>query len=250
MKHIGQNPRLRYDEGCLGAHALNLVGDRWALLVARELMFQPKRFQMLRAGLPGVTASVLSQRLAQMIAAGVVQHAPEPGLYALTPAGRALHPVLRELCRWALLMPGHDPQRFISISALMISISATVDAGRAAGSPLRGGFVSGPEGFVVTLDAAGAPLVRADPAPRADFVLTGSGNALAAAIYGPGPAVLAQSGRIALHGDSAAAQDFAALFSLRPQSRDRSASPDETEQLPGDSSTSSSVTTPSSASSA
>ena len=45
---------LRYDEGCLGAHALNLIGDRWALLVVRELMFQPKRFQMIRAGLPGV----------------------------------------------------------------------------------------------------------------------------------------------------------------------------------------------------
>ena len=59
--------RLRYDEGCLGAHALNLIGDRWALLVVRELMFQPKRFQMIRAGLPGITASVLTQRLAQLV---------------------------------------------------------------------------------------------------------------------------------------------------------------------------------------
>ena len=75
--------RLRYDEGCLGAHALNLIGDRWALLVVRELMFQPKRFQMIRAGLPGITASVLTQRLAQVVQAGVVAHDQVLGLYAL-----------------------------------------------------------------------------------------------------------------------------------------------------------------------
>ena len=72
MTDTGKSSRLRYDEGCLGAHALNLVGDRWALLVVRELMFQPKRFQMIRAGLPGITASVLTQRLAQLVQAGVV----------------------------------------------------------------------------------------------------------------------------------------------------------------------------------
>ena len=130
MTEPGKNPRLRYEEGCLGAHALNLVGDRWALLVVRELMFAPKRFQMIRAGLPGITASVLTQRLSQLAQAGVVAHDAVLGTYALTEAGRALHPVLRELCRWALLMPGHDPRMFISITALMISISATVDAAR------------------------------------------------------------------------------------------------------------------------
>lgn len=207
---------LRYDEGCLGAHALNLVGDRWALLVVRELMFQPKRFQMIRSGLPGVTASVLTQRLGQLAQAGVVSHDPVLGLYALTEAGRALHPVLRELCRWALLMPGHDPRKFISISALMISISATVDGGRAAGSSLRGGFLSGKEGYEVILSPKGAPLVTAMRAPQGDFVLEGGGNALAAAIYGPGPATLAAGGLIALHGDRAAAQGFCELFSLKP----------------------------------
>ena len=97
MTEPGKNPRLRYEEGCLGAHSLNLVGDRWALLVVRELMFAPKRFQMIRAGLPGITASVLTQRLAQLAQAGVVAHDAVLGTYALTEAGRALHPVLREL---------------------------------------------------------------------------------------------------------------------------------------------------------
>ena len=89
------------------AHVLNLVGDRWALLVVRELMFQPALPDDPR-GLPGITASVLTQRLAQLVQAGVVAHDQVLGLYALTDAGCALHPTLRELCRWALLMPGHD----------------------------------------------------------------------------------------------------------------------------------------------
>lgn len=216
MNERGENPRMRYDEGCLGAHALNAVGDRWALLVARELMFAPKRFQMLRAGMPGVTASVLTQRLGQLAQAGVVEHDPHSGLYALTDLGRALHPVLRELCRWALLLPGHDPRRFISISALMISISATVDAGAAAGSGLRAGFLSGREGFEVRLSPEGRPLVVAAAAPQGDFRLEGDGNALAAALYGPGPQALAAAGRIALHGDPAAAAAFAGYFSLKP----------------------------------
>lgn len=207
---------LRYDEGCLGAHALNLIGDRWALLVVRELMFQPKRFQMIRAGLPGVTASVLTKRLAQLIQAGVVSHDEVLAVYTLTDAGRALHPVLRELCRWALRMPGHDPRKFISISALMISISATVDAPKAAGLPLRGAFLSGKEGYEVILSPKGAPLVTAVRAPQGDFLLEGSGNALAAAIYGPGPQVIADAGMIALRGDQAAAQKFTDLFSLAP----------------------------------
>lgn len=207
---------LRYDEGCLGAHALNLIGDRWALLVVRELMFQPKRFQMIRAGLPGVTASVLTQRLAQLIQAGVVSHDEVLAVYTLTDAGRALHPVLRELCRWALRMPGHDPRKFISISALMISISATADAPRAAGLSLRGAFLSGKEGYEVILSPKGAPLVTAVRAPQGDFLLEGSGNALAAAIYGPGPQVIADAGMIALRGDQAAAQKFTDLFSLAP----------------------------------
>lgn len=237
MTDTGKNSRLRYDEGCLGAHALNFIGDRWALLVVRELMFQPKRFQMIRAGMPGITASVLTQRLGQLVLAGVVTHDAVLGIYALTDQGRALHPVLTELCRWALMMPGHDPSKFISISALMISISATVDARRAARSPIRAGILSGHEGFLVTLSPDGAPLVRAVRDPRADFVLEGSGNTLAAAIYGPGPVTLASLGKIALRGDHAAAQEFTDLFSLRPQIRSSSESPEDSAQAPGDSST-------------
>lgn len=237
MNQISQTPRPRYDEGCLGAHALNLIGDRWALLVVRELMFRPKRFQMIRAGMPGITASVLTQRLGQLAGAGIVRHDQAAGLYALTELGRGLHPLLTELCRWALLVPGHDPSRFISISALMISISATVDRTRAAGSPLRAGFLSGGEEFLVTLSEEGLPQIRVMPISSADFMLEGCGNNLAAAVYGPPPVALAAAGRIALHGDRAAAQEFTGFFSLSPQTSPSSESPEETVQAPAASST-------------
>lgn len=221
MTETSEDPRLRYDEGCLAAHALNLIGDRWALLVVREMIFAPKRFMALRAGLPGITAGVLSNRLAQLAAAGLVRPMPGAASYALTPAGQALLPVLQSLCRWGAALPGHDPRRFISPSALMISITAMIDMDRARGEgpgghSLVAGFDMGQECFMLVLPDAGAPEVRAAETPHGDFVLAGSGNLLALALYGTQPlTALAGAGRIGLRGDAARAQRFADLLALR-----------------------------------
>ena len=64
--------RRRYEDACGAAHALDLLGERWALLVMRELMLGPQRFSDLRAGLPGISANVLTQRLEGLEAIGVV----------------------------------------------------------------------------------------------------------------------------------------------------------------------------------
>ena len=82
----------RYDEGCAAAFTLGIIGDRWALLVVRELMLAPKRFRAIKAGLPGITPSVLSARLDDLVAAGIVDHDPALGVYSLTDAGRGLRP--------------------------------------------------------------------------------------------------------------------------------------------------------------
>lgn len=211
MTDDGKPPPIRYDEGCLAAHALNLVGDRWALMVVRELIFAPKRFGMLRAGLPGISASVLNGRLAQLQAAGILSHDRRLGIYALTPAGQGLLPVLQALCRWALTVPGHDPSRFISPSALMISMGVT--GGGHGTSPAQAGFDFGTEAFEMRLQATG-PTTVAVERPEAPFVLYGTGNALAAAVYGSVP--LAAMTSIRVEGDAAAAQDFVDLFRLRP----------------------------------
>lgn len=209
MSQTRQNPRIRYDEGCLAAHALNIIGDRWALLVVRELMLIPKRFQAIRHGLPGVTAAVLTQRLAQLTGAGVVTH--DAGQYALTDSGRGLMPVLQAMCRWGANHPGHDPQRFISPTALVISMTAMI---RPGGRQARAGMVMGNEAF--TLHLANGILRPTAGAGTADFTLSGTGNSLARAVYGPVPlADLAGGGVIGLAGDTDAAQDFADLFRLR-----------------------------------
>jgi DNA-binding HxlR family transcriptional regulator len=96
-----------YGQACPVAHALDVLGDRWALLVLRDLRLGPKRFSDLAAGLPGIAPTVLTQRLRDLVADGVVERrelAPPAAatVYALTARGRELEPVFRELAAWGM----------------------------------------------------------------------------------------------------------------------------------------------------
>ena len=91
--------RRTYDDGCAAAHALDLVGERWALLVVRELLLGPKRFTDLRAGLPHASPNVLAQRLRGLEEAGIVRRRrlPPPAaskIYELTDWGEELEAVI------------------------------------------------------------------------------------------------------------------------------------------------------------
>src|SRR6266516_1629899 len=93
-----------YDDGCAAAHALDLVGERWALLIVRELVLGPKRFTDLRAGLPSISPNVLTQRLSELEQAAIVRRrklAPPAGawVYELTKWGLELEPVVIALGR-------------------------------------------------------------------------------------------------------------------------------------------------------
>ncbi len=219
MTDPSKTTRIRYDEGCLAAHALNVIGDRWALLLVRELVFAPKRFQMIRAGLPGVTASVLTARLTQLEQAGVIGHDQRLGIYSLTEMGRGLLPVLEALCRWALTVPGHDPTRFISPSALMISMGVNLMSERAGWRDMRAGFDFGGEAFEMRL-SKGRLHTTAVTIPEAPFVLAGNGNTLAMAVYGARdlPTLIGQ-GIVSVSGDVDAAGSFLSLFSLVRQTQ-------------------------------
>ncbi|MCB0964857.1 MAG: helix-turn-helix transcriptional regulator [Acidimicrobiales bacterium] len=92
--------RRTYDQACPVAGALDLVGERWTLLIVRDLMFGPLRFTELRAGLPGIAPNLLSARLRHLVAEGVIEDA-EPG-YRLTPRGRELGPVVHALARFGV----------------------------------------------------------------------------------------------------------------------------------------------------
>ncbi len=217
MTKTGEMTRIRYDEGCLVAHALNVVGDRWALLVVRELMLTAKRFQAIRTGLPGITPGVLTQRLGQLVHAGVVQHDANLGAYGLTESGRGLLPVLQAMCRWGASHPGHDPRRFISPTALMISMTAMIDTAAARGRTVEAGFRCGHEAFLLRLNGDGILHPEAVSDMTADFVLRGDGNNLAIAVYGPMPLRdLAEGWVVEIDGDIDAAQQFVDLFRLSP----------------------------------
>jgi DNA-binding HxlR family transcriptional regulator len=94
-----------YGDRCGIARALDVVGERWALLVVRELLLGPKRFTDLRTGLPHVSPDVLAQRLRELEQDGIIRRrklAPPAGskVYELTDRGRELEPVILALGKW------------------------------------------------------------------------------------------------------------------------------------------------------
>ncbi|OII62419.1 transcriptional regulator [Streptomyces sp. CC53] len=97
--------RRTYDQYCAAARALDAVGDRWTLLIVRELLAGPRRYTDLHADLPGVSTDMLAGRLKDMERDGLAtrRRLPPPSpasVYELTPRGRSLLPLLRELARW------------------------------------------------------------------------------------------------------------------------------------------------------
>jgi DNA-binding HxlR family transcriptional regulator len=112
--------RRHYDQYCGIAHALDLVGDRWALLVVRELMRGPLRYTDLVGHLPGIGTNILAARLRDLETGGIVvkRQLPPPAasrVYELTEYGQALRPVLRELGLWgarSLGPPTHEDELF------------------------------------------------------------------------------------------------------------------------------------------
>jgi len=94
-----------YEHYCPVAHALDMIGDRWELLIVRELMPGPKRYTDLAEGLPGIGTNILAARLRDLEASGIVakKTLPRPAasrVYELTDYGRELKPVMRELALW------------------------------------------------------------------------------------------------------------------------------------------------------
>lgn len=129
--------RRKYDQGCAVAHALDIVGERWALLVVRDLLLGPKRFTELLAGLPGASPDVLTQRLRELTEAGVLhRHRLSPPaaswVYELTPWGADLAPIVVGLAQWASRSPGMPYDAPLGTDSLMLSLKALFDRPAAA----------------------------------------------------------------------------------------------------------------------
>lgn len=216
-------PRRRlYEDACGAAHALDLIGERWALLVIRELMLGPKRFSDLRADLPGISANVLTQRLEGLESSGVLlrRKLPPPAtaqVYELTPWGYESEPIFQELGRWAIRSPQHDPSLPISAVSLILSFRTLFDPARAGREEGRIGFRLGAETYLVRVRRGRLTAAR-NALARTDVVLAGPAPVLATAVYGGQPLEqLIGSGAILLEGDRALAERFVTWFPLPPK---------------------------------
>jgi DNA-binding HxlR family transcriptional regulator len=204
----------RYDDPCGIARALDVVGDRWALLVVRELIFGPKRFVQLRHGLPGVSPNVLSQRLRDLEDAGVVRRdvlgpPADVPVYELTARGLALEPVLLELARWGSQQPLTAPGQ-LSASALLLALKAVFDPAAGVGAT----FALRVDGDWFGLTAAGGSITIArGRAEHPAATLETDVATLRSVAFGREPVTAAErDGRLTVTGDRCLAERFTRMF--------------------------------------
>jgi DNA-binding HxlR family transcriptional regulator len=176
-------------DGCGIAHASDLLGQRWALLVVRELLLGPKRFTDLRAGIPDISPNVLGQRLRELEESGILRRrklAPPAAVqvYELTEWGRELEPAVLALGRWATRSPSFPRGAEMGPDSLVLALKSTVDPAKAEGVDatyelrlgeipfnisLKGGEFQAARGEVEGPDA----VITSDPGTLARVVLRG-----------------------------------------------------------------------------
>ena len=208
-----------YNDLCGLSHALELVGERWAILVLRELSYGPKRFTDLRSGLPSASPNVLSQRLRELEAHGIVSRrtlAPPAAskVYELTDWGRELEPTLRSLGRWAARSPHFPDSGHFSPSSLAMNLETMFLADRAAGLDLTFELRLGEEAFAVRVSGDGLSVERGE-ADDADAVITTDPMALVGILYYDEDLKAAEkAGAIGIEGDREAVLRLPDLFEL------------------------------------
>ena len=208
-----------YDDGCAAAHALDLVGERWALLVVRELLLGPKRFTDLREGIPKASPNVLSQRLRELERAGVVRRRklPPPAasrVYELTDWGLELEPVIVRLGRWGARSPSKPRDAALGVESLVLSLRTMFDSRSAEGLAASYELRLGEDRFRAEV-ADGRFEIARGGADRPDALLEADAGTMVALIYGGRRLTEAvNSGDIKIEGDEAVAERFLELFPL------------------------------------
>ena len=206
-----------YQDGCATAHALDLIGDRWAMPIMRELMLGPKRFTDLRASLPGISANVLTQRLEELEMASVLirRRLPPPAasqIYELTEWGRESEILFQVLGRWACRSPTMQPGHPMSNVSIALSMRTMIDRSSIGDLDAVVGFRFGEEEFRAILRNGDFTIDRGS-VQGADIVFNGDQNALAAVIYG-GASFEDVSAALQVEGDRALAERFVRMFPL------------------------------------
>jgi len=208
-----------YDDGCATAHALDIIGERWGLLIARELMLGPKRFTDLRTGLPGISPNVLTQRLEELEQASVLRRRklPPPAgawVYELTEWGQELEPVIMALGRWGVRSPTLPQDAPLSVDALILSFRTMFDSQAAAGFEASLELKLGENRFHIEIVDGRMNLDRGS-AHHPDAIIEADSDTLAALVYGGSKLAEAlRSGDLKIEGDKSAVKRFLTLFPM------------------------------------
>jgi DNA-binding HxlR family transcriptional regulator len=207
-----------YGEGCAAAHALDLVGERWALLLVRELLLGPKRFTDLRSGVVNASPNVLAQRLRELEAAGIVRRRtlPPPAasrVYELTEWGLELEPVVSALGRWGARSPAIPHGTPMSLDSHILAMRTMFDPGRADFDATYGLRLDDVD-FHATVSDGAFEIERGAPAGSDATIVTDPATLAAVLWLGRSLEDALESGDLAVEGDTAAVARLVGLFPL------------------------------------
>ena len=219
----GDQPRRRgYGQYCAVASALDVVGERWTLLIVRDLFLGPKRYTDLRAGLPGIATDLLTARLRTLEGASLVQRRtlPKPApatVYELTDRGRLLGPALGALAQvgFAFLGEPNDDTN-MPPERLVLALRAAFDAGAVPDHRATYQLQLDDEAFYLAVDGDEID-VAPGSAPHATLTLRTSPVTLTRVLRATDPGDAIARGDLRLEGSRSSLDDFLAAFALQPR---------------------------------
>jgi DNA-binding HxlR family transcriptional regulator len=208
-----------YGDRCGVARALDIAGERWALLVVRELLLGPKRFTDLRAGLPHVGPDVLAQRLRELEQSGIVRRGtlPPPAgsrIYELTERGRQLEPVVIALGRFGSVAPFPPGDARIGVDAVVIALKSLFDPAGADGLDASYELRLGDQRFRIEVADGRLDVARGGAAAPDAIIETDPGTLATVLWHGRRLDEARRAGDVAIEGDRRAVTRLLALFPL------------------------------------
>jgi DNA-binding HxlR family transcriptional regulator/putative sterol carrier protein len=209
-----------YGEACRFAYALDVVGERWALLVVRELLLGPKRFTDLRAGLPHASSNILSERLRDLEHGGVIQRRKLPppaasSVYELTEWGRELEPIVTKLGAWGARSPIPPESQEIGADSIVLALRSLFDPELAGDSSGIYELRIGEERFRVEVADGEVELSRGAVEDPAVSIATADAGSFAGILAGQLPLDEAiATGAAQIEGGKQAAKRFLRLFPM------------------------------------
>ena len=198
---------------------MDLIGERWAMPLIRELLLGPRRFGDLKTSLNGISANVLTQRLEGLEAAGVLvrRRLPPPAsvqVYELTPWGYEAAPIFQALGRWAVRSPHHDPTKPFSPVSLMLSLRTMLSDQAAGNLKARIQLEMNGEPFFWARNKKGEVRIGRGVIDEPDLLIRGSPGEIAGYVYAGAPIE-----SIDVDGDRKLAAKLPGLFPMPDKAR-------------------------------